>query len=743
MDLYICEKPAQGKDLAGVLGVRQYNDGYISGGNVTVTWGVGHLFEQMLPEDYDARFEGYEAWNDLSLLPFVPSSWGYKMKEKTAKQTKTVLGLIQKASTVYISTDYDREGEAIGRILLAQANYKGPIKRVCLTSLDNKSIQKALANIKDGSETLSLFHAAQARSRADFLVGINLTRLYTALARAIGFREVLNIGRVLTATVNLVCERERAISSFQPTPFWTIQVQVATSKGSFKASWKPPQTHSDANGRCIQGDFARSVAQACNGAAAQIVRSEQKPETEPAPLLFDLTSLQQYANKRWGYTADEVLKIGQALYEKHKLLTYPRSDCRYLPQDQQAEVPDVLSAMVETDPSIAGLVQLADSTRKCRVFNDKQVTAHHGIRPTFQSGSIASLNEEERNIYDIVRRYYLAQFLPPHEYLRSEITVQCGPHFFAASGNVTTSPGWKAAFGSEGDIDPPDDETPDDQDGAATASLPAVATGDACQLNQAELGEKMTRPLPYFTEASLLAAMENIARFETNEQLRKILSEKSGIGTPATRAGMIKGAVERNFFVRKKRTIRATDKAHALMAILPPAIKQPSMTALWEQDLDRIEQGAIPVATFEAKITNWVCTMVNQLKAAAPGLSQADGPMAKAFEAAMPVKHDCVFECGGQMMRFKGANGMFWGCQNPECKKTCSDSRGKPQKPLASDEDAPDCPTCNGPTKLRKGKPKDGKRAQHFWGCCNYPECKGILPFVKPKAGAKERLKIF
>jgi len=743
MDLYICEKPAQGKDLAGVLGVRQYNDGYITGGDIAVTWGFGHLYEQLMPEDYDPRYEGYESWSDLSLLPFVPSSWGYKMKEKTAKQTKTVLGLIQKASTVYISTDFDREGEAIGRILLAQANYKGPIKRVCLTALDNQSIKKALANVKDGSETLPLFHAALARSRADFLVGMNLTRLYTALARSIGFREILNIGRVLTATVNLVCERERAIASFQPTPFWTIQAQVNTTKGSFKASWKPPQTHADANGRCNQGDFARGAAQACNGAAAQIVRSEQKPESETAPLLFDLTSLQQYANKRWGYTADEVLAIGQALYEKHKLLTYPRSDSRYLPQDQQGDVPDVLSAMVKTDPSIAGLVQLVDPERKCRVFNDSKVTSHHGIIPTFQAGSIDSLNEQERNIYDIVRRYYLAQFLPAHEYLRSEITVQCGPHLFVATGNVTTSPGWKTAFGSDNDIDPPDEEVADEQESTGSAALPAVVPGDACILAKTELGEKVTRPLPYFTEAALLGAMENIARFETNEQLRKVLNEKSGIGTPATRAGMIEGAVVRKFFVRKKRAIRATDKAHALMAILPPAIKQPSMTALWEQDLDRIEDGTIPVAAFEAKITNWVCSMVNQLKAAAPVLSQADGPMAKAFEAAMPQKHECVFGCGGQMMRFKGSNGMFWGCQNAECKKTCSDSRGKPQKPLASDEDAPDCPTCGGPTKLRKGKPKDGKRAQNFWGCCDYPNCKGILPFVKPKPGAKGKLRIF
>jgi DNA topoisomerase-3 len=383
MDLYICEKPAQGKDLAGVLGVRQYNDGYITGGDIAVTWGFGHLYEQLMPEDYDPRYEGYESWSDLSLLPFVPSSWGYKMKEKTAKQTKTVLGLIQKASTVYISTDFDREGEAIGRILLAQANYKGPIKRVCLTALDNQSIKKALANVKDGSETLPLFHAALARSRADFLVGMNLTRLYTALARSIGFREILNIGRVLTATVNLVCERERAIASFQPTPSGPFKPRSTRPRGASR----PAETSADSRG-CQRQMQSRGLCPWRGTGMQRCCCSDcslgTKARVGDCPLLFDLTSLQQYANKRWGYTADEVLAIGQALYEKHKLLTYPRSDSRYLPQDQQGDVPDVLSAMVKTDPSIAGLVQLVDPERKCRVFNDSKVTSHHGIIHTFK-----------------------------------------------------------------------------------------------------------------------------------------------------------------------------------------------------------------------------------------------------------------------------------------------------------------------------------------------------------------------
>lgn len=737
MDIYICEKPSQGKDLAAALKARQYKDGYILGDGMAVTWAIGHLLELFKPEDYD---EAYKEWN-LSNLPLIPSQWKYAVKEKTAKQFNVIAELVKKASTVYIATDYDREGEAIARTILDQLQYRGRIRRVCLTALDSKSIAKALNNIKEGSETVPLYHSALARSRADFLVGMNLSRLYSVLAQAIGFREPLQIGRVLTATVYLVCERDRAIATFTPKPYWTIKATVATAKGSFQAAWVPPSEHSDELGRCINPNLAKAALQACSGKIGQIANATTTPKTQGAELPFCLTSLQQYANKRWGYTADDVLSYAQALYEKHKLTTYPRTDSRYLPEEQRDEVPDVMLAIKRTDPSIAALVDGADLQRKCRVFDTNKVIAHHAIIPTFEQGSIAALSEEERNIYDAIRRFYLAQFYPAHEYLSTEITVVCTGQTFISKGSVPTLAGWKAVFGSDFEITPRDEDEVESDEPAADATLPPVSTGDACQVARADLGEKTTRPLPYFTEAALLAAMENIGRFETNVHLKKILAETAGIGTPATRAALIKGAVLRNQLTRKGRSIRATAKAHALMAILPPAIKLPSMTAMWEQEMEKIASGSIPMDAFIQQITQWITTMVAQLKAAAPELAKLDGPIAKAFEGAKPASHECVFSCGGQMNRVKGSNGFFWGCQNPECKKTCNDSRGKPQKPVAGADDAPDCELCNSPTKLRKGKPKDGKRAQYFWGCTNYPGCNGTLPYVKPKAGASDKIK--
>ena len=235
MDIYICEKPSQGQDLAAVLKARQFKDGYIQGDGFAVTWAIGHLLELFKPEDYD---EAYKAWN-LTNLPMIPAQWQYAVKAKVEKQYKVITGLVKKASTVYIATDFDREGEAIARTMLDQMQYRGRVRRVCLTSLDAKSIAKAQANIKEGPETVPLYHSALARTRADFLVGMNLSRLYTVLAKAIGFQDTLQIGRVLTATVYLVCERDRAIATFTPKPYWTIKAQVATQKGRFTASWVP------------------------------------------------------------------------------------------------------------------------------------------------------------------------------------------------------------------------------------------------------------------------------------------------------------------------------------------------------------------------------------------------------------------------------------------------------------------------------------------------------------------------
>ncbi|EFQ1668250.1 DNA topoisomerase III, partial [Salmonella enterica] len=465
-----------------------------------------------------------------------------------------------------------------------------------------------------------------------------------------------------------------------------------------------------------------------NGANAVISKAETKPGKESAPLPFDLTSLQQYASKRWGYTAQQVLDAAQALYETHKATTYPRTDSRYLPESQKEDIPDILQALILSDQNVSGLVAGADPHRKARVFNDAKVTAHHAIIPTPARTDISAMSEIEFNLYDAIRRFYIAQFYSEFEFTKTSIEVQCGRHLFASAGKTPTKQGWKVLFASDSESSPKD-EGEDTDAPVEQEKLPRVSQGEPALLNGAELANKMTRPAPHFTEATLLAAMENIARFVTEEKFKQILKDTAGLGTPATRASIIQGAVDKGYFKRQKKVLLATDKAHALIAVLPPAIKSPGMTAAWEQELEKVASGSGNMSVFMKQISTWICQMVEQLKVAAPVLTKEGGAMAKAFEGAKPPSHEC-FNCGGEMHRIKGKNGFFWGCQNEACKKTFPDNRGKPEKRIAA-EDCPDCPDCGSPMRLRKGKAPGKKRASKFWGCTAYPDCKGTMPFKK------------
>lgn len=715
-----------------MLGVNQRGNGYMHNGSDTaVTWAFGHLLEQWKPEQYD---EALKSWT-LDTLPISPQAWQYAVKPSAASQFNVVDGLIKKAGAVFIATDYDREGEAIARSLLERANYRGPIKRVCLTALDEASIRKALANTREGHETVSLYHAALSRQRADWLVGMNISRLYTVLARNVGFQETLHVGRVLTPTVALVCQRDREIRDFRPAPYWTVTATVKAQGGQFPAQWVPPDDMADEAGRCTSRSAAQQCAADTQGATATITQAVTEPKKEAAPLPFDLTSLQQYANRRWGYTAQQVLDAAQALYEKHKATTYPRSDCRFLPQSQQEDVPDILAALKASDPAIAALVDAANPTRKARVFDDTKVKAHHAIIPTPGRARMAAMSEIEAHLYDAIRRFYLAQFFPEHQYLTSTITVECAGHHFAARGTTPTAPGWKAVFGAEQESNPEDEAAADDTQAPEQSTLPAVQQSERVQLTSSHLAEKATRPPSHFTEDSLLGAMENIARFVTEEQFKKILRDTTGLGTTATRAGIIQGAVDRGYFVRKKRKLLATAKAQALNAVLPPGIKSPGLTAVWEQELERISTGAAGMDAFMTKITTWICSTVGQLKQAAPELTKPGGAMATAFASAGPATAPC-FACQGLIRRIKGKNGFFWGCRDIECGKTFEDARGKPVDPAIKQQiqdSAPNCPACGGDMRLRKSKPTPGKRAKQFWGCSDYPECSGIATYKAPK----------
>lgn len=673
MKLYLCEKPSQAKDLAAVLGTQKRGDGFIQcQGDQIVTWAFGHLAEQFMPDDYDEAFKRWE----IEPLPIVPKPWKMKVKKSGAKQFKVIKGLLGKASNVCISTDYDREGESIARELMALCRYSGPVTRLKLQALDDTSIRKALASPMKGEQTEPLYYAGLSRARADWLVGMNLSRLYTLLGRSAGGEMTLHVGRVVTPTVALVYERDKAIDNFVPSPYYEVTANILVQRGHFKAKWICPEDMADSEGRCINKGYAQQVAQSSGNARGRIAKVTQKQRKENAPLPFDLTSLQQYAAKRWGMTAQHVLDTTQSLYETHKIVSYPRTDSRYLPDSQHPDVPGILQSLSRTDPDFAGVCAGADVSRKGRAFNDAKVTAHHAIVPTQAIANLGALSEREKQIYDAIRRFYVAQFYEPYQFESTDVIAEIGggsqqqPLQFVAKGKVPLAMGWRVLFQQQDEHDPQDEGDEKEEN----ATLPAMSEGEGAQASSAQFMEKMTRPAPHFTEATLLAAMENIARFVTEPQFKKVLKETSGIGTSATRAVIIEGAIQRGYLTRQKRTLRSTTKAAALMMFVPKVVASPGMTAAWEQELERIEQGEQTMSAFLAELERWLSKMIEKVKASGIADSAA---VKTALAADKGPTHDCP-TCGSEMRQRKGQYGKFWGCVSRSCNKTFDDYRGKP-----------------------------------------------------------------
>ena len=734
VDVYLAEKPKQGRALAAVLGCDRTGKGCMHNGKGTfVAWCIGHLLQALKPDDYSEDWKGWK----LDHLPMVPGEWKHQPNDKTRDQLKVVSELLRKAGKVYISTDFDREGEAIARNVIRYAGYQGPLYRVCIKALNPKGLRKALDAIVPGKDTINLYHSAVCRERSDWLVGMNGTRLFTLIARGAGFQETLHVGRVVCPMINLVVTRNQAIANFVPRDYWDLWADVAVQRGQFRAKWVPPEECTDEAGRCINKTLAEQVSAQLTGTGGVIEKAETTPSRESAPLPFHLNSLQQYGNVRFGYTADEVLAAAQSLYENHQAISYPRTECRYLPENMHAEAPEVMQALILSDASISGLVAGADLKRKGRCFNDRQLEgkSHEAIIPTAERINLSSLTEIERNLYDAIRRFYIAQFYEHHEFNRTVIHVRAGKHEFIAKGRQPTKQGWKILFPDTETFSEADSNEEDDADEQSTA-LPPINQGEPAIISGPEVTGKHTRHPPYFTEATLLSAMEHISRYVTEEQFRRILKETSGLGTPATRASIIKTAVDRGYLIRKKRQLHASDKAVALMKALPPALKSPGLTAAWEQELERVARGEVSQDEFMRKITDWVSRIVHGFKASlaateGQGSTQA-AALKQTFSEARGTLHKC-FACGAELRRVKGQKGFFWGCTNRDtCNKTFPDQKGLPQKPI-SDEDRPLCGDCGRPMNLRMGRKGDAKRASRFWGCSGYPECRAITPYTKPK----------
>ena len=662
MRIFLCEKPSQARDIAAVLGANRKGEGCLLGQDVAVTWCFGHLLEMAPPEAYDAA---YKRWS-LDTLPILPTEWKTEVRKDAAKQFRAIRSLLKQAKEVVVATDADREGETIGREVLEALNWRGRVLRLWLSALDPASIRKALGQLLPGEKTAPLYLAGLGRARADWLVGMNLTRAFTLLGTPGGAAGLRSVGRVQTPTLKLIVERDHEIEHFVPQTYWDVAALCApaVSDASFKARWQHTNVPVDTEGRCTSEPAARTVAQRLVGREGRVTLAETKRLSEPPPLPFDLSGLQQECSRRFGMGAQETLDSAQRLYEQWKATTYPRTDCTYLPESQFAESAAVLAAVAAGDPVMQQLVGLADPARRSRAWDDRKITAHHAIIPTAARVQVQEMSETDRRVYDLIRRRYVAQFYAAHEFDRTRIELLIEGERLHATGRVPVVVGWRAVIGER-----PDDEGDDDQ-----AQLPRLKQSDPVRCAKAEVERKQTQPPARFTEGTLIQAMKSVGRLVQDLKLRQVLKETSGIGTEATRASIIETLLARAYIERrgKKKHLLSTPKGRALIAAVPEAAKDAATTAVWEQALDDISIGRGTLDDFLAQQRTLVTTLVLAIK------SEASPQMAAARPQSAAVSHtEKVQTCPqcktGKLVQKTARKGsrsgqMFWACNGwPQC----------------------------------------------------------------------------
>ncbi|MBD2821305.1 DNA topoisomerase III [Xenorhabdus sp. 42] len=583
MRLFIAEKPSLARAIADVLPKpHRRGDGFIEcGNNQFVTWCVGHLLEQAEPGAYDGR---YLRWV-LADLPIIPEKWQLKPREAVTKQLNTIKSLLGKASEIVHAGDPDREGQLLVDEVLdfleLDAEKKRNVQRCLINDLNPQAVTKAVARLRSNREFIPLCVSALARARADWLYGINMTRAYTLLGQNAGYQGVLSVGRVQTPVLGLVVRRDEEIEHFVPKDFFEVKAHVITpNEERFTALWQPSEScvdFQDEEGRIIRRTLAEHVVARIEGQPANVTAYQDKRESEVAPLPFSLSSLQIEAAKRLGLSAQDVLDICQRLYETHKLITYPRSDSRYLPEEHFAGRHAVLNAISVHAAHLLPQDAL-DIEKKNRCWDDKKVDAHHAIVPTARS-SQANLTENESQIYSLIARQYMMQFFPDAIFRKCTIELEIAGGKFIAKARFMAEAGWRALLGSK-ERDEENEGTP----------LPVVAKGDELFCEKGEVVERQTQPPRPFTDATLLSAMTGIARFVQDKALKKVLRATDGLGTEATRAGIIELLFKREFLYKKGRNIHATPAGRALIHVLPDMAVLPDMTAHWESRLTQISE---------------------------------------------------------------------------------------------------------------------------------------------------------
>ena len=616
MKLYIAEKPSLGRAIADVLPKPQRKaDGCIYVGNGDcVSWCVGHLLEQAQPDAYDASFKQWR----LEHLPIVPAAWKLTPKANGRKQLAVLRALVKEADQIIHAGDPDREGQLLVDQVIAYLKVSGTkretIQRCLINDLNPAAVSRALAQLRENREFVALSTSALARSRADWLYGINMTRAYTLMGRKVGYAGVLSVGRVQTPLLGLVVRRDQEIERFIAKPFYQLIAHVVTRQEEhFKARWQPSEAclpWQDEDGRVLSRALVENVLSRISEQTATVTASSCKQKKQPPPLPYNLSALQIDAARRFSMSARQVLDTCQTLYERHKLLTYPRSDSRHLPVGHWGERDAVINALASNCPPLREAANDADRGLKSGAWNDSKVEAHHAIIPTSRKMDTSKLSPVERNVYELVARQYLAQFYPAHEYRDSQIDLDIAGGCFIARARASLKPGWKQLFPArnEGNSGEP----------ALNTSLPKLKKGDECLCKNGEVLEKQTTPPKPFDDASLLAAMTGIARYVQDPELRKILKDTDGLGTEATRAGIIELLFTREFLIRSGKQIRSTPAGKGLIHSLPEVACTPDMTARWETGLDAISQRRESYNSFMQPLLAALHVLITQSQAALP-----------------------------------------------------------------------------------------------------------------------------
>lgn len=690
--LVLAEKPSVGRELARVLGCKKKGDGCLTGEKYIVTWALGHLVTLCDPEAYS---DDYKSWS-LETLPMLPHPMKLEVIRQTSKQYNAVKRCLRSAevSSVIIATDAGREGELVARWIIAKSGVKKPIKRLWISSHTDRAIRDGFKNLKDGRDYENLYMAAQARAEADWLVGLNVTRALTCK-----FNAQLSAGRVQTPTLALMVRREREIRAFVPKEYYTVEADL----GKLFVSWRDK----NGSGSTFDRSKAEQIAQKIKGKQFKLTSKQTQEKQTPVPMLYDLTELQRDANKLYGYSPKQTLNIMQKLYEQHKALTYPRTDSRYLTHDIVPTLSERLRAINGDSRNLALEIAKNKNSVAKACINDAKVSDHHAIIPTEERVMYSALSSEEKHIYDLVVKRFLACFLPPFKYNQIKVQFECEGEKFTASGKETVNSGWKAAYSGEM---PAEEEESDEIQIERKQAMPKMDYKDSFVCGNVFIKQGKTKAPSRYTEASLLSAMENPSRFVENKSMKEYLG--GGLGTPATRADIIEKLYS-SFYVEKQgKSMVPTSKGMQLIDIVPPDLKEPVLTAEWEQELDKIAKGSLKKSEFIKRIEKYTTDLVTTVK------NSTD-----TYHHDNMTRKVCP-ECGKFMLEVNGKKGKMLVCQDREC--------GYRQN-LSMVTNAR-CPECHKKLELRG---EGDKRS--FYCSCGYREKYSAFKERKAAGGASKR----